>query len=198
MRENKEEPSAIWRAEMNLLDLIRTYKTKKILRKTGGEETTTKLTTTYAKKTYANLSQKKSTVFPSYHSQNSTNYKKTKNTIHHHIKKSHTHFKMILKSKNCTKSFYEKEKCMRKSKKKHWRNPTNSYKFLFKILLPNMSIIHINLLVILSTHVCASMFKNSHFIKQKWSRHNFSILPIYGKISCLLPLLLYEKKNNYY
>jgi len=117
MRENKEEPSAIWRAEMNLLDLIRTYKTKKILRKTGGEETTTKLTTTYAKKTYANLSQKKSTVFPSYHSQNSTNYKKTKNTIHHHIKKSHTHFKMILKSKNCTKSFYEKEKCMRKSKK---------------------------------------------------------------------------------
>jgi len=44
---------------MNLLDLIRTYKTKKILRKTGGEETTTKLTTTYAKKTYANLSQKK-------------------------------------------------------------------------------------------------------------------------------------------
>lgn len=51
-----------------------------------------------------------------------------------------------------------------------------------------------NLLVILSTHVCASMFKNSHFIKQKWSRHNFSILPIYGKIICLLPLLLYEKK----
>ena len=92
------------------------------------------------------------------------------------------------------KLLWKKKSVCANQEKKHWRNPTNSYKFLFKILLPNMSIIHINLLVILSTHVCASMFKNSHFIKQKWSRHNFSILPIYGKISCLLPLLLYEKK----
>lgn len=48
----------------NLLDLIRTYKNKENSTKTGGDGTTTK-TTTYAKKTYANLSQKKkeSTVF---------------------------------------------------------------------------------------------------------------------------------------
>ena len=54
----------------NLLDLIRTYKNKENPTKTGGDGTTTK-TTTYAKKTYANLSQKKKKVqfFPSYHSQ---------------------------------------------------------------------------------------------------------------------------------
>ena len=68
MREN-EEPSAIWRAEKNLLDLKRTYKNKENSTKTGGDGTTTK-TTTYAKKTYANLSQKKKVqFFPSYHSQ---------------------------------------------------------------------------------------------------------------------------------
>jgi len=150
------------------------------------------------KKTYANLSQKKKKVqfFPSYHSQKIV--LTIKNTIHHHIKKSHTHFKMISNhQRTVLKLLWKKKSVCANQEKKHWRNPTNSYKFLFKILLPNMSIIHINLLVILSTHVCASMFKNSHFIKQKWSRHNFSILPIYGKISCLLPLLLYEK-NNYY
>ena len=64
MRE-KEEPSAIWREEKEPVR-PNTYlqKTKKKSTKTGGDGTTTK-TTTYAKKIYANLSQKKkeSTVF---------------------------------------------------------------------------------------------------------------------------------------
>jgi len=44
-----------------------------------------------------------------------------KNTIHHHIKKSHTHFKMISNhQRTVLKLFMKKEKCMRKStKKKH-------------------------------------------------------------------------------
>jgi len=50
-----------------------------------------------------------------------TNYKK--NTIHHHIKKSHTHFKMISNhQRTVLKLFMKKrEKCMRKinNKKKH-------------------------------------------------------------------------------
>jgi len=75
-------------------------------------------------------------------------------------------FQNDIKIKELYKKLLWKRKVYAQIKKKHWRNPTNSYKFLFKILLPNMSIIHINLLVILSTHVCASMFKNSHFIKK--------------------------------
>merc|ERR1712210_53046 len=65
------------------------------------------------KKTYANLSQKKeSTVFSilPFAKNSITNYKKP-TILHHHIKKSHTHFKMIIQSsKNCTKAFYEKKK----------------------------------------------------------------------------------------
>jgi len=38
-----------------------------------------------------------------------------KNTIHHHIKKSHTHFKMISNhQRTVLKLFMKKEKCMRK------------------------------------------------------------------------------------
>lgn len=160
MREN-EEPSAIWRAEKNLLDLIRTYKKqRKFYKKTAEMEQ--QLKQQLMQKKLMQISRKKKRKYSFFHltiRKNSTNYKK--NTIHHHIKKSHTHFKMISNhQRTVLKLFMKKEKCMRKStKKKHWRNPTNSYKFLFKILLPNMSIIHINLLVILSTHVCASMFK---------------------------------------
>lgn len=103
----------------NLLDLIRTYKNKENSIKTGGDGTTTK-TTTYAKKTYANLSQKKRK-YSFFHltiRKNSTNYKK--NTIHHHIKKSHTHFKMISNhQRTVLKLFMKKEKCMRKSTKKN-------------------------------------------------------------------------------
>lgn len=79
----------------NLLDLIRTYKNKENSTKTGGDGTTTK-TTTYAKKTYANLSQKKeSTVFSILPFTKIAKKTIKKNTIHHHIKKSLTHFKMI-------------------------------------------------------------------------------------------------------
>lgn len=43
-----------------------------------------------------------------------------KNTIHHHIKKSHTHFKMISNhQRTVLKLFMKKEKCMRKSTKKN-------------------------------------------------------------------------------
>ena len=43
-----------------------------------------------------------------------TNYKK--NTIHHHIKKSHTHFKMISNHQRTVLKLFkkQKEKCMRK------------------------------------------------------------------------------------
>jgi len=74
----------------NLLDLIRTYKNKENSTKTGGDGTTTK-TTTYAKKTYANLSQEKRK-YSFFHltiRKNSTNYKKkTPSTI---ISKSRIH-----------------------------------------------------------------------------------------------------------
>jgi len=43
-----------------------------------------------------------------------------KNTIHHHIKKSHTHFNMISNhQRTVLKLFMKKEKCMRKSTKKN-------------------------------------------------------------------------------
>jgi len=112
----------------NLLDLIRTYKNKENSTKTGGDGTTTK-TTTYAKKTYANLSQKKRK-YSFFHltiRKNSNNYKK--NTIHHHIKKSHTYFKMISNhQRTVLKLFMKKEKCMRKSTTK--KTLTKSHQFI--------------------------------------------------------------------
>jgi len=80
------------------------------------------------KKTYANLSQKKRK-YSFFHltiRKNSTNYKK--NTIHHHIKKSHTHFKMISNhQRTVLKLFMKKEKCMHKSTKK---TLTKSHQFI--------------------------------------------------------------------
>lgn len=72
------------------------------------------------KKTYANLSQKKeSTVFSILPFAKIVPTIK-KNTIHHHIKKSHTHFKMISNhQRTVLKLFMKKEKCMRKSTKKN-------------------------------------------------------------------------------
>lgn len=71
--------------------------------------------------------EKESTVF--FHltiRKNSTNYKK--NTIHHHIKKSHTHFKMISNhQRTVLKLFMKKEKCMHKSTKK---TLTKSHQFI--------------------------------------------------------------------
>jgi len=77
------------------------------------------------KKTYANLSQKKKKrKYSFFHltiRKNSiTNYKK--NTIHHHIKKSHTHFKMISNhQRTVLKLFMKKKKsvCAKSTTKKH-------------------------------------------------------------------------------
>lgn len=104
----------------NLLDLIRTYKNKENSIKTGGDGTTTK-TTTYAKKNLCkSLAKKKeSTVFSILPFAKIVPTIK-KNTIHHHIKKSHTHFKMISNhQRTVLKLFMKKEKCMRKSTKKN-------------------------------------------------------------------------------
>lgn len=104
----------------NLLDLIRTYKNKENSIKTGGDGTTTK-TTTYAKKNLCkSLAKKKeSTVFSILpFAKIVPTIKKT--TIHHHIKKSHTHFKMISNhQRTVLKLFMKKEKCMRKSTEKN-------------------------------------------------------------------------------
>lgn len=103
----------------NLLDLIRTYKNKENSTKTGGDGTTTK-TTTYAKKTYANLSQKKRK-YSFFHltiRKNSTNYKKK----HHppsYQKVAYTFQNDIQSSKNCTKAFYEKRKVYAQINKKN-------------------------------------------------------------------------------
>lgn len=104
----------------NLLDLIRTYKNKENSTKTGGDGTTTK-TTTYAKKNLCkSLAKKKeSTVFSILPFAKIVPTIK-KNTIHHHIKKSHTHFKMISNhQRTVLKLFMKKEKCMHKSTKKN-------------------------------------------------------------------------------
>jgi len=68
------------------------------------------------KKTYANLSQEKRK-YSFFHLTIRKNSKKTikKNTIHHHIKKSLTYFKMISNhQRTVLKLFMKKEKCMRK------------------------------------------------------------------------------------
>lgn len=110
------------------------------------------------KKIYANLSQKKKKVqfFPSYHSQKIVLPTIKKNTIlHHHIKKSHTHFKMISNhiKKNCTKAFYEKKKetCMRKinNKKKN---------------IDEIPPIHINFYLKSSSLICQSYISISLFL----------------------------------
>lgn len=76
------------------------------------------------KKNYANLSQKKeSTVFSILPFAKIVLPTIKKHTIHHHIKKSHTHFKMISNhQRTVLKLFFEKKKSvMRKinNKKKH-------------------------------------------------------------------------------
>lgn len=149
----------------NLLDLIRTYKNKENSTKTGGDGTTTK-TTTYAKKKLMQISRKKkeSTVFSILpFAKNSIPTIKKTNTIHHHIKKSHTHFKMISNhQRTVLKLLWKKEKCMRKSKRKKNIDeipPIHINFYLKSSSLICQSYISISLLIILSTHVCASMFK---------------------------------------
>merc|ERR1712238_86432 len=103
-------------------------KTKKILQKNGGDGTTTK-TTTYAKKNLCKSLAKKeeSTVFSILPFAKIVPTIK-KNTIHHHIKKSHTHFKLISNhQRTVLKLFMKKEKCMRKSRKK---TLTKSHQFI--------------------------------------------------------------------
>lgn len=69
MREN-EEPSAIWRAEKNLLDLIRTYKKqRKFYKKTAEMEQQLKQQLMQKKLMQISRKKKKVQFFPSYHSQ---------------------------------------------------------------------------------------------------------------------------------
>lgn len=104
----------------NLLDLIRTYKKqRKFYKKTAEMEQ--QLKQQLMQKKLMQISRKKKRKYSFFHltiRKNSTNYKK--NTIHHHIKKSHTHFKMISNhQRTVLKLFMKKEKCMRKSTKKN-------------------------------------------------------------------------------
>merc|ERR1712008_163189 len=95
-----------------------TYKNKENSTKTGGDGTTTK-TTTYAKKKNLgkSLAKKKRTVF------SILPFAKIVPTIkkHHppsYQKVAYTFQNDIQSSKNCTKAFMKKEKCMRKSTEK--------------------------------------------------------------------------------
>lgn len=76
------------------------------------------------------ISRKKKRKYSFFHltiRKNSNNYKK--NTIHHHIKKSLTHFKMISNhQRTVLKLFMKKEKCMRKSTTK--KTLTKSHQFI--------------------------------------------------------------------
>jgi hypothetical protein len=146
MREN-EESSAIWRVT-NLLDLIRTYTT---IINTGGEEQQLQ----QQQQQMQSLAKRKKIKY-SFHLTIRRIVPITKqNTIHHHIKKSHTLHTKKNQWNNCTdNNIAKKYECVAQCK----RTLTKSHQFiyiLFKILLPNMSIIHINLLVVQCTHdVC--------------------------------------------
>lgn len=93
-----------------------------------------------------------------------TNYKKQTPSYTIISKKSHTHFKMISNhiKKNCTKAFYEKKKrvCAKSTTKKNIDEipPIHINFYLKSSSLICQSYISISLLI-LSTHVCASMFK---------------------------------------
>merc|ERR1712008_619217 len=127
--------------EKNLLDLKRTYKNKENSTKTGGDGTTTK-TTTYAKKKNLckSLAKKKRTVF------SILPFAKIVSTIkkHHppsYQKAAYTFQNDIQSSKNCTKAFMKKEKCMRKSTKKN---------------IDEIPPIHINIYLKFSSLICQS------------------------------------------
>lgn len=118
------------------------------------------------KKTYANLSQKKeeSTVFSILPFAKIVLPTIKKTTIHHHIKKSHTHFKMISNHQRTVLKLFKKKKksvCAKSTTKKNIDEipPIHINFYLKSSSLICQSYISISLFIILSTHVCASMFK---------------------------------------
>lgn len=104
----------------NLLDLIRTYKTKKILQKPAEMEQQLKQQLMQKKNLCKSLAKKKeSTVFSILPFAKIVPTIK-KNTIHHHIKKSHTHFKMISNhQRTVLKLFMKKRKVYAQINKKN-------------------------------------------------------------------------------
>merc|ERR1712051_851092 len=122
---------------------------------------------TYAKKNYANLSQKKKRKYSFFHLtilKNSIPTIKKNTILHHHIKKVAYTFQNDIQSYQRTvlKLFMKKRKVYAQNQQQKNIDeipPIHINFYLKSSSLICQSYISISLLIILSTHVCASMFK---------------------------------------